>query len=71
MLLHNFYFVIPQTHTNRGISFETIITGIHRALVDAPQRLVITSKLLYPDITKETREGTKERLLRIPSIRVH
>jgi len=36
----------PQTHTNRGISFKTVINGIHKALVDAETKLGITSKLI-------------------------
>ena len=43
---HTEIFFDPQTHTNRGISFETIITGIHRALVDAQRLLGISSKLI-------------------------
>jgi len=27
-------FFDPQAHTNRGITFETVITGIHRAMLD-------------------------------------
>lgn len=36
----------PQTHTQRGISFETVISGIHRALKDGRERLGISSKLI-------------------------
>ena len=36
----------PQTHTERGISFETVINGIHKALVDAETKLGVTSKLI-------------------------
>ena len=36
----------PQAHTNRGIAFETVITGIHRAMLDAQQQLGISSKLI-------------------------
>ena len=36
----------PQTHTDRGVPFETVITGIHRALEDAEKQYGITSKLI-------------------------
>ncbi len=36
----------PQTHTERGILFETVINGIHKALADAETKLGITSKLI-------------------------
>ena len=36
----------PQTHTDRGVPFETVITGIHRALEDAEKEYGITSKLI-------------------------
>jgi adenine deaminase len=45
-VLHAEIFFDPQTHTNRGISFETVINGIHRALDDAKEKLGITSKLI-------------------------
>jgi len=43
---HAEIFFDPQTHTGRGISFETVITGIHRALVDAHQRFGVSSRLI-------------------------
>lgn len=36
----------PQTHTERGISFETIINGISKACDDAEKKLNITSLLI-------------------------
>jgi adenosine deaminase len=36
----------PQTHTDRGISFETVITGISRACEDAKTNLGISSMLI-------------------------
>ena len=44
-VLHTEIFFDPQTHTEREISFETVITGIHRALEDGKQ-LGISSKLI-------------------------
>ena len=36
----------PQTHTDRGISFETVITGISRACADAKSKLGVSSLLI-------------------------
>ncbi|HEX9095093.1 MAG TPA: adenosine deaminase [Candidatus Dormibacteraeota bacterium] len=43
---HAEIFFDPQTHTDRGVRFETVITGIHRALEDGQIRLDITSGLI-------------------------
>ncbi len=39
-------FFDPQTHTERGVAFETVVTGIHRALADARERLGVSAKLI-------------------------
>lgn len=39
-------FFDPQTHTDRGIAFDTVINGIDRALQDAKQQLGISSYLI-------------------------
>jgi adenosine deaminase len=39
-------FFDPQTHTARGIKFETVFHGIHRALTDARQQLDLSSELI-------------------------
>ena len=39
-------FFDPQGHTERGIAFDTVITGITRALDEGEARLGITSKLI-------------------------
>jgi len=36
----------PQTHTERGVSFETVINGISKACADAKEKLGITSLLI-------------------------
>jgi adenosine deaminase len=43
---HAEIFFDPQTHTDRGVSFETVVTGIHRALQDGQARLGISSGLI-------------------------
>lgn len=45
-VIHTEIMFDPQTHTARGISFNTVINGIHNALVDAEQKFGITSKLI-------------------------
>lgn len=39
-------FFDPQAHTDRGIPFQIVITGIHKALVEAKQKFGITSCLI-------------------------
>ena len=39
-------FFDPQTHTDRGVSFATVINGILQALKDGEDQLGITSKLI-------------------------
>ena len=43
---HAEIFFDPQGHTTRGVAFETVITGITRALDDARARYGMTSKLI-------------------------
>ena len=45
-IVHTEIFFDPQTHTDRGIKFETVINGIHKALVDAESKLGMTSNLI-------------------------
>jgi len=39
-------FFDPQTHTDRGIAFATVLNGIERALVDGKNKLGISSELI-------------------------
>jgi adenosine deaminase len=43
---HAEIFFDPQAHTERGVSFETVIEGLHRALVDARGEWGVSSKLI-------------------------
>ena len=45
-VLHTEIFFDPQTHTDRGIAFATVVNGIHRALTQAKQQLGISSQLI-------------------------
>ncbi len=39
-------FFDPQSHTERGVPFRTVVSGIHRALEDGQRRWEITSRLI-------------------------
>jgi adenine deaminase len=45
-VLHCEIFFDPQTHTTRGVSFGTIITGIRKALIEAKEEKGISSNLI-------------------------
>jgi len=45
-VIHTEPFFDPQTHTDRGIAFETVIQGISRALADGEKELGISSGLI-------------------------
>lgn len=45
-VVHTEIFFDPQTHTDRGVPFSTVINGIYRALEDGKEKLGITYKLI-------------------------
>ena len=45
-VVHTEIFFDPQTHTDRGITFDTVICGIKRALDDGEMQFGISSKLI-------------------------
>jgi adenosine deaminase len=45
-IVHTEIFFDPQTHTGRGIPFETVISGILRGLEDGKRETGITSRLI-------------------------
>ena len=45
-VLHTEIMFDPQTHTDRGVSFETVITGISKAMKDAEKNLQVSSLLI-------------------------
>lgn len=55
-------FFDPQAHTGRGVPFETVITGIHRAMLDAGQRLGISSALIMCFLRHLSAEEAMETL---------
>jgi adenine deaminase len=59
---HTEIFFDPQTHTSRGISFETVHAGIYRALQDANQKWGITSHLILCFLRHLSAEAAMETL---------
>ena len=55
-------FFDPQAHTGRGVPFETVITGIRRAMLDAGQRLGISSALIMCFLRHLSAEEAMETL---------
>ncbi|BDM65529.1 adenine deaminase [Shewanella sp. NFH-SH190041] len=45
-VIHTEIFFDPQTHTDRGVAFATVINGISRALADGREQLGISSELI-------------------------
>lgn len=45
-VIHTEIFFDPQTHTARGIHFDTVIAGIDRAMKDGLEQLGITSRII-------------------------
>ncbi|MGB5596795.1 MAG: adenosine deaminase [Crocosphaera sp.] len=66
-ICHTEIFFDPQTHTNRGVSFEAIITGIDEALKAGKQQLGISSNLILcflRDLTVESAFETLETAIK-------
>lgn len=59
---HAEIFFDPQTHTGRGIPIETVITGLHRALVEAKTRLGISAALILCFLRHLSPESAMETL---------
>ena len=55
-------FFDPQSHTDRGVQFETVITGIHRALTDVETKLGIGSKLILCFLRHLSAEAASQTL---------
>ena len=55
-------FFDPQGHTSRGVEFETIITGIHRAQMAALQDFGIESNLIMCFLRDKSAESAMEHL---------
>lgn len=55
-------FFDPQGHTSRGITFETLINGIHRAQLDAETNLGVKSNLIMCFLRDLSAESAMEHL---------
>ncbi|WP_164970019.1 adenosine deaminase [Arcobacter sp. CECT 8983] len=61
-IIHTEIFFDPQTHTKRGISFETVILGIKEALDDAQKKFSISSKIIMCFLRHLSQEEAFETL---------
>ena len=61
-VIHVEPFFDPQTHTSRGVPFETVVNGISEALADAKEKLGITSRLIMCFLRHLSEENAIETL---------
>ncbi len=61
-VLHTEIFFDPQTHTDRGISFSTVINGIYRALKDAEDKMGISGRLIMCFLRHLSEESAMQTL---------
>lgn len=61
-IIHTEIFFDPQTHTDRGIAFATVIKGIKRALKDAEEQHGITSCIIMCFLRHLSQEAAFETL---------
>ncbi|MEL7046929.1 MAG: adenosine deaminase [Pseudomonadota bacterium] len=62
-------FFDPQAHTSRGVAFDTVINGIHRAQVEAAEKLGVQSNLIMCFLRDMSAESAAEHFeLALPHI---
>ncbi|EGR1592843.1 TPA: adenosine deaminase [Vibrio parahaemolyticus] len=61
-VIHTEIFFDPQTHTERGIDFDTVLNGISRALADGREKLGITSQIIACFLRHLSEESAMETL---------
>lgn len=61
-VLHTEISFDPQTHTERGVPFSKVITGIHRALEDGRKNLGISSRLIVSFLRHLSEQAAFETL---------
>ena len=61
-VIHTEIFFDPQTHTERGVAFEAVITGIKEALADAKEKYSITSCIIMCFLRHLSQEAAFETL---------
>ncbi|HCG7274719.1 TPA: adenosine deaminase [Vibrio parahaemolyticus] len=67
-VIHTEIFFDPQTHTERGIDFDTVLNGISRALTDGNEKLDITSQIIACFLRHLSEESAMDTL---PSVLKH
>ncbi|RYZ12761.1 MAG: adenosine deaminase [Comamonadaceae bacterium] len=61
-VVHTEMFFDPQTHTSRGVAMETVIGGLHRACVEARERLGVSAALILCFLRHLSEEDALETL---------
>lgn len=61
-VMHTEMFFDPQTHTDRGVAFETVINGLQRACDDAQTKYGISSRLIMCFLRHLSEEAAFETL---------
>jgi adenosine deaminase len=61
-VVHTEMFFDPQTHTARGVAMETVVSGLHRACVDAQPRLGVSASLILCFLRHLSEEEAVETL---------
>jgi adenine deaminase len=59
---HTEIFFDPQTHTDRGVPFETVVTGIHTALMDARKKFGMSTNLILCFLRHLSEEAAMQTL---------
>ncbi len=70
-VIHTEIFFDPQTHTDRGIAFETVINGITKALTQAKEELNISSQLIMCFLRHLSEEQAIETLKQALPYKAH
>nr|WP_174506178.1 adenosine deaminase [Acinetobacter sp. Marseille-Q1620] len=61
-VVHTEIFFDPQTHTDRGVAFETVLNGLKKACVDAQEKFGITSHLIMCFLRHLSEEAAMQTL---------
>ncbi|KJG10902.1 adenine deaminase [Photobacterium kishitanii] len=61
-VIHTEIFFDPQTHTDRGIAFDTVINGIYNALLDGEKSFGISSNIIACFLRHLSQESAIETL---------
>jgi len=61
-VVHTEIFFDPQTHTERGVSMQVVIDGLHRACVDAQSKLGVSAQLILCFLRHLSEEAALETL---------